>query len=168
MLSLILQKYKQAYNIFCFQNVKFLFDFYNLCHILYLLASSIFYEPFINGRYTYRADVKRKWQCQSCHVLDIHNFHLATTNLVENLQFMIQLGTVTTTLISTDTLLFKNWSQDLGFNSWLGEEISVLKSPDQFWNVSHPHLMPRLTFKGQILDISNAACTPQWPNVRYI
>ena len=25
-----------------------------------------------------------------------------------------------------------------------------------------------LTFKGRMLDISNAACTPQWPNVRYI
>jgi len=26
----------------------------------------------------------------------------------------------------------------------------------------------RLTFKGRMLDISNTACTPQWPNVRYI
>jgi len=25
-----------------------------------------------------------------------------------------------------------------------------------------------LTFKGRMLDIFNAACTPQWPNVRYI
>jgi len=25
-----------------------------------------------------------------------------------------------------------------------------------------------LTFKGLMLDISNAACTPQWPNVIYI
>jgi hypothetical protein len=26
----------------------------------------------------------------------------------------------------------------------------------------------KLTFQGRMLDISNAACTPQWPNVRYI
>lgn len=76
--------------------------------------------------------MKRKRQCQSCHVLDIYNFHLATSNLVQNLQIMIQLGTVATILISTDTLLFKNGSQELGFNSWMGEEISLLKSPDQF------------------------------------
>lgn len=27
--------------------------------------------------------------------------------------------------------------------------------------------MRHLTFKGQKLDISNAASTPQWPNIRY-
>jgi hypothetical protein len=48
---------------------------------------------------------------------------------------MIHLGTVATILISTDTLLFKNGSQELGFNSWLGKEISLLKSPDQFWSI---------------------------------
>jgi len=31
-----------------------------------------------------------------------------------------------------------------------------------------PIIYSCLTFKGRMLDISNTACTPQWPNVQYI
>jgi hypothetical protein len=40
-------------------------------------------------------------------------------------------------------------------------------SGDVFW-LTAGHIIRTLTFKGRMLDISNAACTPHWPNVRYI
>ena len=47
------------------------------------------------------------------------------------------------------------WGHNAAYNSW---------SSARFHNTKYNPL----TFKGLMLDISNAACTPQWPNVIYI
>jgi len=47
--------------------------------------------------------------------------------------------------------------------------VKIIIDQKQLENVeSFKYLGSILTFKGLMLDISNAACTPQWPNVIYI
>jgi len=46
--------------------------------------------------------------------------------------------------------------------------VYILGHPSLYVTHRNPVGYITLTSKGRMLDISNAACTLQWPNVRYI